>query len=180
MGEESREGGRRKGGTHTSRAGVRVPSTSNRQMMFLISRSARGGYEAMAAVGGERNLRCCFCWRSGRRREERKWSKKEHSKVIVDVRRSTKVKVSVSNDNLLLFGRQTPGCPTLSSGDAERAVGLPLLTPPPSDQPHMRRSSGQVGNFPGAPSGVRGQYESVGLDRLCSLEPHCMLPHELK
>ncbi len=37
----------------TSRAGVRVPSTSNRQMVFLISRSARGGYEAMAAVGGE-------------------------------------------------------------------------------------------------------------------------------
>jgi len=31
------------GGGHTRRAGVRVPSTSKRQMVFLTGRSANGG-----------------------------------------------------------------------------------------------------------------------------------------
>ena len=107
----------------------------------------------MAAVGRGKEFEVLFLLEVWEEERRKKVEKERAQQVIVDVRRSTKVKVSVSNDNLLLFGRQTPGCPTLSSGGAERAVGLPLLTPPPSDQPHMRRSSGQVGNFPGA---VRG------------------------
>lgn len=39
--------GRRK---HTRRAGVRVPSTSKRQMVFLTGRSANGGYTLTAAA----------------------------------------------------------------------------------------------------------------------------------
>jgi len=45
---ELQEVGEASGGVHTRRAGVRVPSTSKRQIVFLTGRSFRGGKDATA------------------------------------------------------------------------------------------------------------------------------------